>query len=68
MTIGNLKVPEQERSDCFAKFFEDKVNKITATVQIDPNVFNETRKINADSQMFMGPEEVIKCIKNNIFI
>ena len=64
MTLGNIKITEHERSDCFAKFFEDKVKNITESVQIVPQVFNGTRKIFADSQMFMGPDEVVKCIKS----
>ena len=50
---------EHERSDSFAKFFDEKVRKITEEVTIDLNVFNGHTKIEADCQMFMGTEEVV---------
>ena len=47
-------------NNCFASFFEEKVRIITESVNVGENVFNRSRKIDADSQMFMDPDEVIK--------
>ena len=64
MTFGNKIINEHERSDCFASFFEEKVRTITESVVIDPNVFNGSRKIHAGDLMFMGPGEVLSCMKS----
>ena len=64
MTLGIVKIKEHERSDYFASFFEDKVKTITNQVNIDKNVYNGSGKIDAVNQMFMEPNEVIKCMKS----
>ena len=33
-------------------------------MKIDENVYNGSKKIDADNQMFMGPSEVNECIKS----
>ena len=57
-------VDEHERSDYFAAFFSDKVEKITRETIVDQNVYNGYRKLAADNQMFMSFSEVEKCIKS----
>ena len=57
-------ITEYLEEQCFATYFEGKVKTITDKVRVDPGVFNGDRKIFADSQMFMGPAEVIECIKS----
>ena len=64
MTFGDAVVREHERSDYFASFFEEKVKIITEQVKVEQDVYNGRRKIDAISQMFMGPKEVIECIKS----
>ena len=64
MTFGDVKIEEHERSDYFASFFDEKVKTITDRVKIDDLVYNASRKIDADNQMFMGPADVIECIKS----
>ena len=64
MTFGDVKIEEHERSDYFASFFDEKVKTITDRVKIDDLVYNGSRKIDADNQMFMGPADVIECIKS----
>ena len=64
MTFGDFIVREHERSDYFASFFEEKVKIITEQVKVEQDVYNGRQKINAISQMFMGPKEVIECIKS----
>ena len=63
MTFGNMNILEHERSVYFASFFEEKVRSVTDNVRVDDRVFNGTRKIDAESELFMGPDDVIKCIK-----
>ena len=64
MTLGGKTVAEEERSDCFASFFETKVRKITNEIRVDPGVYNGSRKIFACDQMFMSALEVESCIRS----
>ena len=64
MTHASLNVPENERSDSFAKFFENKIKTITENVQVDPLVYNGSRKMNAENCMFMTRDDVKKCIES----
>ena len=64
MSMAGRCVAEHERSECFASFFAEKVNKITNETIVDQNVYNGTRKMTACSQMFMSSNEVESCIKS----
>ena len=64
MSLAGRSVDEHERSDYFAAFFSDKVEKITRETIVDQNVYNGYRKLAADNQMFMSFSEVEKCIKS----
>ena len=39
MTFENVKILEHERADCFASFFEGKVNDIPKKVRVDNDVY-----------------------------
>ena len=65
MTFENCSIPCSSRSDYFADFFLKKVQSITSDtsdVKADPLVFNGTKKVDADDQMFMNLHDVKKCI------
>ena len=55
---------EHERSECFAKFFENKVKEITENTIVDQTIYNGVRKIFAGDSMFMSSQEVECCIKS----
>ena len=54
---------EQQRSDCFASFFAEKVETITRETIVDPGVYNGDKKIESSNQMFMSPSEIKVCIE-----
>ena len=64
MTIAGWSIGEHERSECFASFFSEKVDKITNETIVDPNVYNGIRRMTACDQMFMSSNEVESCIKS----
>ena len=64
MSMAGRCVAEHERSECFASFFYEKVDKITKETIVDQNVYNGTRKMTAWSRMFMSSSEVESCIKS----
>ena len=53
-----------ERSEVFARFFENKVKEITDSTLVDQQVYNGRRKIFATDEMFMSIHEVETCIKS----
>ena len=63
MTLGGVGVDVHERSDCFAKHFEQKVKTITENVTVTGQVYNGYRKVFAHEEMFMSINEVDKCIR-----
>ena len=54
MTFENCSISCSSRSDCFADFFLKKVDSSTSTVKADPLVFNGTKIIDANDQMFIN--------------
>ena len=53
MTVGGRMINEHDRSDSFANFFDEKIKLITTAVNIDPNVYNGTRKLVANDLMLL---------------
>ena len=45
MTFKNSDVTGNERSECFARFFSEKINSITSNLVVDSEVYNGKRKI-----------------------
>ena len=64
MKLNGQIVNEHERSECFASFFENKVRIITYSTVVDESVYNGIKKIEAGDLMFMGINEVEKCLKS----
>ena len=63
MYLNDKRVPDGGVSDCFANFFEDKVDKIVNTAIIDPNVYNGKTKLAASESNFMSETDIIECVK-----
>ena len=63
MYINDKKVPENEIADCFATYFEDKVNNIVKTSRVDDAVYYGVRKLVAADSDFMSPLDIIECVK-----
>ena len=64
LTLNSLTIPNDNLPDSFADFFSNKVKNIVNECNIDQNVYNGTRKINATSENFMTPTNVVKAIKS----
>ena len=63
MYLNDERVPDGGVADCFANFFEEKVDKIVKTAIIDPNVYNGKTKLTASKSNFMSEIDIIDCIK-----
>ena len=63
---NNVKIDENDIADAFANFFESKIQDIQNEISIDEEVYNGTKKVNADNLNFMtrsNIEEAIKSLK-----
>ena len=49
---------------CLTLFFLNKVASITNNLNINPNVHNGTRKVNAENQFFMSSTEILDVISS----
>ena len=63
MTFRGEPVSENERSDSFATFFQEKVDMITDSVGVDDSVYNGRRKLVAVDLDFMSEYQVKACIE-----
>ena len=63
MYLNDERVLDGGVADCFANFFEDKVDKIVNTAIIDPNVYNGKTKLAASESNFMSETDIIECVK-----
>ena len=63
MNLKGVPVVGSGISDCFAKFFDEKVKNIVGKVKIDENVYNGNRKIVAGDLNFMTKQDIIECVK-----
>ena len=57
-------IPNNELSDRFADFFEEKVMNLASNVAIDPTVYNGTRRVQCTEENFMTRENILKAIKS----
>ena len=64
MQLANVQIKDSNIAQTFAKYFETKINNITSTVHIDPEIYNGRRKIFANNQMFMTESNIRKCFKS----
>ena len=63
MYCNEKKIPEKEVANCFAAYFEEKVDKIVKNATIDPDVYNGKTKFVAADDNFMSPWDVLECAK-----
>ena len=63
MFFNDIRIPDREVANCFATYFEDKVNKIVKNAIIDPGVYNGGPKLVAVDSDFMSKNEIIECVK-----
>ena len=63
MYFNDEKIPEKEVANCFAAYFEDKVDKIDKDAIKDPGVYNGKTKLVAADENFMSPSDILECVK-----
>ena len=64
MTQGNEKfTTDKELAQGFAEFFKKKVEDIVKETEIDQNIYNGKRKINAPNDNFFTKEKVLKTMQ-----
>jgi hypothetical protein len=64
LSLNSVNIPKRDQPDAFAEFFKQKVKVIIDNCKVDSNVYNGTKKLNADNENFMTPENVISAIKS----
>ena len=63
MFYKDTKVPGGEVANCFANYFEEKVEKIVKSAIIDPMVYNGKTKFVAAIGNFISQQEILECVK-----
>ena len=63
MIYNGTPVGESEISDCFARFFDEKIKNIVNNVEISENVHNGTKKMTVGNSNFMTKNDIIECVK-----
>ena len=63
MSLGGDVVSGNERSQCFAYFFEQKVLKIVENTKVDDEVYNGEKILTANNEMFMSRQDIILGLK-----
>ena len=66
MYVNDNITTEKEVTNCFATYFEGKVDKIVKNANIDLKVYNGTRKLAAAGGDFMTPVDVYESVKQCI--
>ena len=61
---NNVEIPSNKQAEIFAKFFSEKVIKITNSVNISPEVYNGKLKVNCDPSFFMSGNDILECLKS----
>ena len=64
LTFNSIVIQNENLPDTFADFFSNKVKNIVNECNIDENVYNGTRKIDATNENFMTPSNIVKAIKS----
>ena len=60
--LNNEPVNDHELPNCFANFFQDKVQSIKDTLQVSENVYNGKNKIIVCDRFFMNGNDIKECI------
>ena len=56
-----MVVSGNERSQCFADFFEQKVKSIVENTAVDVEVYSGDKKVVAEEVMFISRHDKMKC-------
>ncbi len=64
MFLNGVVINQEDLTDRFASFFDNKIRGIVEQVSIDDNVYNGTRKIFTSEKMFMDPTSVKLCLQS----
>ena len=65
MSCGNESFKQDEDlAQGFADFFNKKVEDIVKSTEVDPKVYNGTRKVNVSSENFFTEEKVLNAMEN----
>ena len=58
---GNL-IKNEDVSETFARYFDNKIKDVLSDIAIDPNVYNGSKKVQSDTSFFMTPTLVRECM------
>ena len=61
---NGVEIDENDQSEFFVVFFEDKINNLINNAHVNPNVYNGRMKINVMNKNFMTEDKVCK----NLFL
>ena len=59
---NGIKLTDINVPDAVASFFDNKVERLALSAQIDPNIYNGHRKIWCNAGFFMERDDIIKCV------
>ena len=62
MYENGVLINQYDCADIFASFFDNKIRSIVEQVNIDENIYNGTRKVFSQEEMFMDPLSVKQCM------
>ena len=63
MYYKDKRIPQTDVANCFATYFEEKVDKFVKSANIDRGVYNGTTKMVAAETNFMSRLEILECVK-----
>lgn len=64
MYLNNLETDDSCLADSFAKYFDNKIKDILEEVDIDENVYNGKKLVDANNKFFMYKEWILDCLKS----
>ena len=62
MTVNGVEISGHEIANSFSNFFDKKFNTIASSMKVDGNVYNGTKKMEAECEMFMSSFNIKECI------
>ena len=62
MLLNNDTIKKEDIPESFEKFFQDKVNNLAQTCNVDPNVYNGERILNSNNENFMTEINIMQIL------
>ena len=59
-----ILINNEDVSETFARFFDNKIKDVLADISINTDVYNGTKKVNAENSFFMTPTWVRECMES----